>query len=454
MTLDRRELLRDAGALAGALALGIPARSAAQAPALPETAGHGTPTAPETLRRMVDLGLAATLRPGSPHDLRVAGNRQHLAATGTRWVRLWADWPSLQPDPAYAPDDPASPGAPWLRALDEQVEVACADGLRVLLLAHRFPLWANGLSALGGERRNTDAEVSFAVADRMSAGSWQRYEAAGRDPVRLNPSRRALELRVPPDGLGPGSAWAAFFDFLYARYHRLGPVPGRRVHGFELVNEPNFQLWPQRAPSPTADPFASGELVVHRAAADMMLTARQVASRHGHTTLVLAPSTADSEQRGRTVTPFDEFTVALLDELTRRGHHALPSEGWAHHDYLDIERRADDRLRRLRVLLADRWEGWSEGLGGPRVFLTEGGARLTTMRALYPREDPLAAQADCLRLAWERLVADDGAPGAAAMLTQYTTYADARFDCGLLDPWPATDGRPAYAAWGALPSHA
>jgi hypothetical protein len=306
----------------------------------------------------------------------------------------------------------------------------------VLLLAHRFPLWANGLADLGGERRNTDAEVAFAVPDRMSARGWQRYLAAGRDPRRVNPSRRALELRVPPEGVGPGSAWCTFLDFLYARYHRGGAVPGRRVHGFELVNEPNFQLWPQRAPSPTEDPFAPGELVVHRAVADMMASARVVAERHGHTTLVLAPSTADSEQGGRTVTQFAELTAALLAELDARGHRALPTEAWAHHNYVDVERRADDRLRRLRELLAGRWAGWQER-GGPAVFLTEGGARLTRMRALHPAEEPLVAQAECLRLAWERLTADDGVPGAAAMLAQYTTYADPRFDCGLLDPWPA-----------------
>ena len=37
---------------------------------------------------------------------------------------MWADWPSLQPDAAYAPDDPRSPGYWSLHALDEQIALA------------------------------------------------------------------------------------------------------------------------------------------------------------------------------------------------------------------------------------------------------------------------------------------------------------------------------------------
>ena len=64
------------------------------------------------LVRIVDLGVGATIHPGSANDLRVGENRAILRDTGTHAVRLWADWPSLHPDPAFAPDDPANPGAP------------------------------------------------------------------------------------------------------------------------------------------------------------------------------------------------------------------------------------------------------------------------------------------------------------------------------------------------------
>ena len=63
------------------------------------------------------------------------------------------------------------------------------------------------------------------------------------------------------------------FAFLYARYHR-GQATGREVHGFELVNEPNYQLWPQRGPSGPATPSPPGRSAAQHAVAEMMVTAR------------------------------------------------------------------------------------------------------------------------------------------------------------------------------------
>ena len=40
-----------------------------------------------------------------------------------------------------------------------------------------------------------------------------------------------------------------------------------------------------------------------------------------------------------------------------------------------------------------------------------------------------------------------------AMFAQYLLYADPNFDCGLLDPYPSTVKRPAYAAWKAFPAY-
>jgi hypothetical protein len=374
-----------------------------------------------TLRRIVDLGPGAIIHPGSSGDLRFHDNRAHLAATRTGWVRMWADWPSLQPDGSIAIDDPANPGLFRLQAMDEQIAAACADGLRVLLMPYRFPVWANGTAALAAVR-NTDAEVSESAPDRISAAAWQRYVASGRDPARYNPSRRALEFRIPDEGVGDGTAWAGFLEFLYARYHLGQEASGRFVHGFELVNEPNFQLWPQRAPSPTDDPFATGPLTVQHTMAQFMAGAQAVAARHGDTTMLFAPSTADSEVLGRTVTT-------------------------------DLERRSEaTQTQLLRAVLKDRWWGYVDG-ADPTVFLTEGGVRLTRMQAYYPDEDPLEAQARSIALAGERHARDDGPGEGVAMLAQYTLYADPRFDTGLLDPWPSTRRRPSYDAWAMLPSH-
>jgi hypothetical protein len=403
-----------------------------------------------TLRRIIDMGSGGTTRPGSPGDLRFHDNRAFLAETGASWVRLWADWPTLQPDPARAPDDPDGAGAPFLAALDDQIRVANEDGVKVLLQVYRFPLWANGLEGLGAQR-NTDAEISHAYADRISPSAWAAYLAAGRDPSRVNPSRRALEFGLPAEGLGPGSAWAAFLAFAFARWHlgRRGSAP--YVHGFELVNEPNFQWWPQRAPAAGDDPFALGTLTVQGPLAQIMHTAATIAAPHRSGTLLLAPSFADSELGGRTVTQYDELTGRLLDALDAIGHVAGPDEVWAHHNYTDLERRlVETKLQRMRALLAGRWSGFAEGVA-PTVFVTEGGARVSRMAAYYPSEDRLEAQALSWTQGWERHFRDDGAGAGVGMLAQYTTYADPRFDCGLLDPWPAVVRRPVYGVWTSLP---
>lgn len=404
------------------------------------------------LRRIIDFGPGAGVHPGSPNDYRFHGNRTYVAETNTPWIRLWADWPSLQPDGALAIDDPANPGRPWLEALDAQIAAACEDGVKVMLAAYRFPTWANGTAELAAVQ-HTDAEISFAFADRMAPAAWRRYVAAGRDPARFNPARRQLELRVPPGGVGPDSAWAGFFDFLYARYHAATEDPLRRVYGFELVNEPNYQLWPQRAPSPTEDPFATAPLIVQHTTAQLMATAQAVADRHGDTTLLLTPSTADSERVSRQVTQYDEFAAALLDALDAAGQRPGPRQAWAHHNYADLERHGTVAYtQRLRDVLRGRWQGYAEG-EPPTVFITEGGIRLGKMREYFPGQDARAAQAQTLRDGWERHARDDGPGAGVAMLAQYQTYSDPRFDAGLLEPWPATVRRPIYDVWAGLPRH-
>ena len=405
--------------------------------------------ATDGLLRIVDLGAGATIHPGSANDLRVGDNRALLAESGTSAVRLWADWPSLQPNPAFAPDDPANPGAPYLDALDAQITAANEDGLRVVLLFYRFPAWANGTEALAAVR-GTDAEISHAYADRIAPAAWARYVAGGRDPAVYSPSRRGLEFSVPAEGCGPGTAWARMFAWLHERYRPDRPT-GPRADAFELVNEPNFQLWPQRAPSPTADEFALGPVVVQRTIGEMMASARAISATAGHPALILAPSFADSDQGGRTVTHYDELTVALLGELQATGAVVGPNEAWAHHNYTDLEGRVlETKTQRLRGLLAGRWTGLSDPTG-PVVLITEGGVRLSRMRALYPMEDVRAAQAHSMSLGLLRHARDDG-PGAGVwMLAQYTIHADPAFDSGLLEPWPSGVRRPVFDVWSAGP---
>jgi hypothetical protein len=393
--LDRREFI-GAGLLAAAAAATgaeVGRRGAAPQP----------PPAPRraAITKLIDIGPEGVIRPGSAQDLRYASNGRYFADTGTPWIRMWADWPSLQPQAAYGPADPRSPGYSRLLALDAQIALANARGLKVMLMPYRFPHWVNG----GRER-------AAAVAPR---------------------SRKAPEYLLPAsDPYGPSSAWAGFFGFLYDRYHLGGGGPA--VHAVELVNEPNLQLWPQRR--------------IAAEVAQLLATAQAISARHGHSTLLLAPSISDSDA---SATRYDEFVPALLAACAQIGYRPHAQQAWSHHNYTDVERRlTDTRTQAIRGLLAGRWGGLSDA-AGPTVFVTEGGARLSRMHALYPSEHPREAQARCVRDAWSLHSTDPAAGAGVAMLAQYLLYADPNYDSGLLDPYPSTVKRPAYAAWKAFP---
>src|SRR3954454_22240843 len=428
--LSRRQLLQRGGALAAGFALPV-------APGF----GTGHP------RKLIDIGPGGVIYPGSPQDYRAYSNRTYFADTQTGWIRMWADWPSLQPSQAYRVDDAASPGYAQLQALDAQIGQACTDGLRVLLLPYRHPTWANGTSQLVPD---SDAEIAFEPADRMSSAAWEKYVANGRDPAVSNPSRRALEYGVPAEGYPLDGSWSRFFEFLYRRYHWGQRASGRWVHGFELVNEPNLQLWPQRAPSTTGDPFALSAPAIGGTVAGLMKTCQSVSARFGHTTRLYAPSSSDSDLGSRMVTTYSELTANLLESFAASGYLPHSQQAWSLHNYGDVEQRSTARTQAVRDLLRGRWQGFAEP-GAPTVFVTEGGARVGKMRKLYPLEDPLLAQATCLQTAWTQHSTDMGGGAGVAMLAQYLLYADPNYDCGLLEPTPSTVKRPAYATWKTFP---
>src|SRR3954453_92231 len=108
------------------------------------------------LRRLVVLGPAGTIYPGSAQDYRSASNRAFVKDTKTKWIRLWADWPTLMP--ARGQFDAAR-----LAALDAQIAQAKADGLKVMLTMFRFPTWAKGVDAMSA------AQLAATMPDRRKA---------------------------------------------------------------------------------------------------------------------------------------------------------------------------------------------------------------------------------------------------------------------------------------------
>src|SRR4051812_27544098 len=399
-SFSRRTLLRR-GALAGAALAGAggAADLLAAAPPLPR------------LQRGVALGPFFAFH----SDQRYESNRARFDDTGTPWVRLWADWPQLQPEAARAPD--AGTGARVVAALDAQVDRARADGRRVMLTAWRFAPWANGTASL------SDADdVRFRLADRLRRGA---------DPA----ARKSLTYRLPGD-LSPSGAWGRWIAWLLARY-------AGRIDALEIVNEPNLQLWPQRD--------AAGALTIDAAVATMMQTAAALASREKRAPMLVAPATGDPVGDSRLRTGYHTFTRALLDRLAERRFEPGPRFAWSHHNYTDVESLlagADNRVARVRAMLTGRWTGWPRGDGrAPGILVTESGARPEVVAARFGLRDRAAAlrgQAEALRHnASLMTLAPEGA--GVGMLCQYLFVTDVFYDSGLCE----LDGaaRPAYYAW-------
>ena len=366
--------------------------------------------------RGVALGPFFTGRP----DQRYESNRARFEETGTPWVRMWADWPRLQPEPDRAPH--AGSAAHVVAALDAQIDRARADGRKVMLTAWRFPRWANGTADLdeGGDRRHR-------LADRLRPGG---------DPA----DRKELEYGLARD-LSPAGAWGRWIDYLLGRW-------GGRIDALEIVNEPNLQLWPQRD--------AAGGLTIDAAVATMMQTALTLASRRRDAPLLVGPATGDPSGDSRLRTGFDTFTTALLDRLAERGFRPGARFAWSHHNYTDVESDlagADNRVARVRAMLSGRWAGWPHAdPGAPGVLVTESGARPAVVAERFGLTDPaqaLLGQAEVIRRAlWRLAVGPEGA--GVGLVCQYLFVTDGFYDSGLceLDGAP----RPAYFAWAGEPS--
>ena len=384
MGWTRREALAGAGAAWLALAA-RPAPAMVRRPPLPESMGLG-----------FDLNPQAVRAPGSLDDYRVLRGQPWGAALIARatHVRFWVDWPIVQPDPRHSLADPANPGQPHLVALDGQVDAAVADGLKVILLPYRYPRWVNHTT----------------WSDGGAHLSW---------------------LHLPDAGHGPYSPWARFVAALWQRY-------SCRMSCFEVVNEPNLQIWPQDG---------SAERV-----AEMITTVDAIARRHAEPVTLLGPSISDAESdRPFMITEQRPFNATLLDALDRRGFEGGERWVWSFHNYNDAE-RGGDRASAMRSQLAARWRGRRAPEGGPLVKATEGGVRLTGVQRRYGRAlSPARQRVEQAAMLAAAIARYERTPGIG-LFTQYTVTADPGYDCGLREP----DGgaRPAFEAFvrGASPA--
>lgn len=465
--LTRRALLRLAGAgVAAAGGLGAARHWWPE----PEPSGGRTAVAgPETadgLRKCISLG-PLNAPEGDDQDYRAHGNADFVAATGTRWIKLWVRWDQVQPlSPALVPwerlgDPLANPGFGYLAGLDAQIALARAQDppVSVVLTSWLFPQWSNGTAHLV---EGSAEDLAFEPHDRLGRDAFE----AG-DPDRR---RKRLFFRVPELAqLGLDGYWGRWTRFLYERYATYGD--GLVL---EVVNEPNLQWWPQQCPSRSADPFAPGGLSAPAAAATMLRTAQAIGAEHGHPLRLAGPSTWDGPKSdsvgplaSRAFTDYERFTRGVLAALDAAGFAADPSFVWTQHNYIDtlLDLGADtatrNRAAATRAALVGRWSGWpardrADGAPGggaateePGLWLTEGGVDLREQRV----EGDLETQRRLLERNWARMASETGDGAGIAMLTNYLGYSEPHYDSGLRDPLAAGGApRPVAEAWRGFPS--
>ena len=413
------------------------------------------------LRKCLDIAPTAQTQPAPPSGPFVANDYRNLRLQSwwpglratTSYLRVLADWPSVQ----NSSDPPGShPKDEWpLAALDGQIEAAHSDGMKIILLPYRYPRWANETAGIPGGPPDWD----FHPWDRFARLADYLAFRAG---TRMNPGSKAWEYGTPPEGFGPGTAWAGYVAWLLDRY-------GDRIAALEVVNEPNLQLWPQRSQVET-DVFDTkwgvGDTrpVVAEHVAEMIETADVLCRARGDRWDLLAPGCSDSEtvtlQRYQTIahpnpTLTETFTGALLAALKSRGFAADERWVWAYHNYTDFERDRRHVVDLRQLLESGGWSGRRLD-GGPEVWCTEGGVRLTAMGSRFATTNEGERRNLQARVMTEGLSRHHYAKGAGAgvgMITQYTTYADG-FNSGVLET-AASGGvpRPALAAWCNVPEY-
>lgn len=370
------------------------------------------------------LAMDSIDQSGDLEDLLANRNLEKVLELRARWVRIWIRWDKAQLYPPNQvplsrldtaandrPDCASGCGHRYIRTIDRQIERAREAGLNVILTTWHFPRWANGTEGVPAD---------FARPDRGSA----------RTPVE---HLRALELRVPVGQLGPSGHYGRWLDWLMTRYERHG-----RSFVLEVTSEPNHQIWPQRGPS--------GELVIDAHVAEMMETARALNARHGHRIHVAGPALSDRISRDtRHFTSLETLVPAVLRRLEALDFPRTPSFIWTHHNYTDVEGgyTAPSRTELCRRQLAGRWRGRG-GPADPRIWVTEGGARLGSGEAT-----DLEAQARLLRLAWKRMSAARG----IELFANYLMYENPFANSGLRHHPDAGGGpRPVWDVFRGFPS--
>ena len=350
---------------------------------------------PSPLRKCIVTSPYGQIGTGSDQDYRYANNPQWFRDLNTNWIRLWADWPSIQPNNAWI-DESSNNAA--LTSLDGQISAARANGLAVIVTMYRVPQWASGAGTINGQ---------------PDLFAWPGFWA--------------------------GSPWEHWFRFLYRRYKPSNPG-GPKVNVIELWNEPNMR-YPQDSTTP-------------RKVVDMFTRARTVSEEFDHELHIGGPGLADraDEDANGRFTPWADFH----DGMKATGFRAHSKFIWTHHNYADVETvrltSSDPANTNSTELARSRinswWTGYDEG-DGPILFATEGGGRLQYVGGSSDAERKDRQN----RKTTGKFNALRGKQGIG-MQSNYLLYDAFNSNTplgysGLRDPYPGGP-RPVYSPWAGL----
>ena len=482
--------------------------------------GEATPN--RQLRRSMAMGpLAGPGNIGNYSDILftpdpsqpdLSSNIALLKNSNTRVVRLWADWPTMQPNRSNLERDIETDCQTerFIHYLDNQITTARREGFKVILTSYRFPLWVNytpgDLKKAGYDMRPPAADGDLCPLPRCTRATNSACEGA------LAPSPQGPVLNEVPDENKLRTYWARWINFLVRRYGYSHETKGsgRYVDFLEVSNEPNNykQMWPQQdgrgrliMPDRIAVMFRIAQRIVQERNEELIFTG--LFDEQHPTTLVLAgPATEDSPRTNTSrQTSYRTFTVELLRRLRDVGFdNADPNFAWSVHNYADVtyERDCDPQGEQCPVIHDDskinaaawvrsriiegvrerneefpyRWLAWP-GSGRPSILITEGGARLNQIDSgTLPLDKLKDKQADLVAANFFRMYYGPLSRGIA-LVSEYFTYTDPCSDsgthdfiyscvdwaqrnsaCGASDPCTGEGGhkRRLYDVWAKLPT--
>jgi hypothetical protein len=391
------------------------------------------------LRRCGGLAMswnASTLESGVGwQDYANPWTRKAFQDTHTRWLRIWAHWPSLEPTRGNYDQKVVG-------KLENQIALARnpppgEDPRSVILVMYRYPGWANGTAAVMSQppaKQNEYHEVDRILKAR-----------------RGQEAPKELEAGFPTDVSTTGD-WARFMRFLLDRW-------GTRIQGLEICNEPNKDNWPQQASSNyEGDPWGLGNCSIGCQLTQMLQTAVAVLMPYSNPKpWLLGPAFTDAAiTNSRVATTCQDATSLLLDAFDMYNWKAPGNCIFTHHNYWDVENDPADaanKTAQVRSKLVGRWTGWpgsGANASNPELWITEGGVQIGVLKG---QADVGGRHGYLLQRNWDRMHGGPSTVGeGVGMISQYQFVTEAdRWDSGIAEPPPPGGTTPTLRqkAWDA-----